>query len=57
MEDGRGVIVGLTSAGEKTVAELLRGVNQREKRWIASLSRTDREHLAAILRRLMHRDV
>ena len=57
VEDGRGVIVGLTSAGEKTVTELLRGVNQREKRWIASLSRTDREHVAAILRRLMHQDV
>jgi DNA-binding MarR family transcriptional regulator len=56
-DDGRGVIVGLTRTGDKVVSEMLRGVNDRESRWISSLSEAERDGLVATLQRLMHQRV
>ena len=56
IDDGRGVIVGLTRVGETTVTQLLRGINERESRWLAALPADERGRLVGTPRTLLHRE-
>ena len=51
--DRRGVIVGLTPAGQRTVDDAMADLLERERHLLAELSPQDREALAAMLRRLL----
>lgn len=51
--DRRGVLVGLTPAGRKTVDAAFEELLDRERRLLESLPEGDRAHLAALLKTLM----
>ena len=51
--DRRGVLVGLTSAGKKTVDGAFESLLARERDLLTDLSATDHARLAALLKRLM----
>ncbi|NYG07358.1 DNA-binding MarR family transcriptional regulator [Phycicoccus badiiscoriae] len=51
--DRRGVIVRLTPAGQRTVDDAMADLLDRERDLLAELSTSDRDELAAMLRRLL----